>query len=204
MPVGLVLYDAGIPVSHVYFPTTALVALLHVLQDGACAEIAAVGREGVVGVALFMGGVSTPIRAVVQCGGKGYRMKARDIKEEFKYPAVMRLLLRYTQALITQISMTAACNRHHSPDQRLSRWLLLSVDLLMSPELSMTHERMSNMLGVRREGVTAGALRLQEAGIIRYARGHISVLDRSGLERNSCECYRVVKREYERLMPVEA
>ena len=204
LPPGLMLYHSGVPLSHVYFPTTALVALMHVLQDGACAEIAAVGSEGVVGVAAFMGGESTPIQAVVQCAGKGYRMKACDIKREFRYPSVMRLLLRYTQALITQMTMTAACNRHHSLDQRLSRWLLLSMDLVMSPELPMTDELMSNMLGVRREGITAGALRLQQAGIIRYARGHISVLERAGLERNSCECYGAVKREYERLMPVEA
>jgi CRP-like cAMP-binding protein len=202
MPLGLVLYEPGSTLSHVYFPTSAIVSLLYVMQNGASAEIAVVGFEGLLGISLFMGGDSTPSRAVVQSAGQGLRMKAQTIKDEFKRSGpVMHLLLRYTQALITQMSQTAVCNRHHSLDQQLCRWLLLSLDRLRGLELVMTQELIANMLGVRREGVTESALKLQQAGLIRYARGHISVLDRPGLERRSCECYAVVKNEYERLLP---
>jgi CRP-like cAMP-binding protein len=203
LPLGKVLYESGSTMSHVYFPTTAIVSLLYVLEDGASAEIAVVGHEGLVGIALFMGGESTPSRAVVQSAGKGYRMRAAAVKEEFdRSSAVMHLLLRYTQALITQMAQTAVCNRHHSLDQQLCRWLLLSLDRLEGSDLVMTQELIANMLGVRREGVTAAALNLQAAGLIRYARGHIKVLDRAGLEQRTCECYAVVRKEYARLLPV--
>ncbi|ALT79607.1 Crp/Fnr family transcriptional regulator [Paucibacter sp. KCTC 42545] len=202
LPLGTVLYEPGSTLSHVYFPTSAIVSLLYVMQNGASAEIAVVGFEGLLGISLFMGGDSTPSRAVVQSAGQGLRMKAQAIKDEFKRSGpVMQLLLRYTQALITQMSQTAVCNRHHSLDQQLCRWLLLSLDRLRSNELVMTQDLIANMLGVRREGVTESALKLQRAGLIRYARGHISVLDRPGLEQRSCECYAVVKDEYERLLP---
>ena len=207
MPLGQVLYESGSTLTHVYFPTTAIISLLYVLENGASAEIAVVGNEGLVGISLFMGGESTPSRAVVQSAGKGFRLPAKAMKDEFnKGGAVLHLLLRYTQALITQMSQTAVCNRHHSLDQQLCRWLLLSLDRLEGSELKMTQELISNMLGVRREGVTEAALQLQAAGLIRYARGRISVLDRTGLERRSCECYGVVKKEYDRLkeMPLEA
>jgi CRP-like cAMP-binding protein len=203
LPLGRVLYEPGHCMSHVYFPTTAIVSLLHVLEDGASAEIAIVGNEGVVGISIFMGGGSTPSRAVVQSAGHGYRLPAHVLKDEFTRPPVLHLLLRYTQALITQMSQTAVCNRHHSLDQQLCRWLLLSLDRLRGSELVMTQELISNMLGVRREGVTEAALKLQKAGLIRYARGHISVLDRAGLEARSCECYAVVRKEYDRLLPTE-
>jgi CRP-like cAMP-binding protein len=186
----------------VYFPTDAIVSLLYVMEDGASAEIAVVGHEGVVGIALFMGGESTPSRAVVQSAGHGFRLRSQLIKDEFERAGpVMHLLLRYTQALITQMAQTAVCNRHHSLDQQLCRWLLLSLDRLPGSELKMTQELIANMLGVRREGVTEAALRLQQAGLIRYSRGHITVLDRAGLEQRTCECYAVVKNEYERLLP---
>jgi CRP-like cAMP-binding protein len=202
LPLGEVLYESGMSMSHVYFPTTAIVSLLYVLEDGSSAEIAVVGREGVVGVALFMGGGTTPSRAVVQSAGMGYRLRASMIKEEFgRAGPVMHLLLRYTQALITQMAQTAVCNRHHSLDQQLCRWLLLSLDCLKTNDLVMTQELIANMLGVRREGVTEAALNLQRAGFISYARGHIKVLDRPGLEQRVCECYSVVKREYDRLLP---
>jgi CRP-like cAMP-binding protein len=202
LPLGKVLYESGNTMSHVYLPTTAIVSLLYVLENGASAEIAVVGNEGIVGISLFMGGGSTPSRAVVQSGGYGFRLKAQSIKEEFdRAGPVMHLLLRYTQALITQMAQTAVCNRHHSLDQQLCRWLLLSLDRLQGCELVMTQELIANMLGVRREGVTAGALKLQEAGLIRYARGHIAVLNRQGLEQRACECYAVVKNEYDRLLP---
>jgi CRP-like cAMP-binding protein len=202
LPLGQVLYESGSKMSHVYFPTTAIVSLLYVMEDGASAEIAVVGREGVVGIALFMGGETTPSRAVVQSAGKGYRLSASVIKAEFNRSGpVMHLLLRYTQALITQMAQTAVCNRHHSLDQQLCRWLLLSLDRLRGDELVMTQELIANMLGVRREGVTAAALTLQKLGLIRYARGHITVLDRPGLEARVCECYAVVKTEYDRLLP---
>jgi len=201
MPLGQVLYESGSTLSHVYFPITAIVSLLYVMEDGASAEIAVVGNEGIVGIALFMGGESTSSRAVVQSAGQGLRLKARAIKDEFNRAPVLHLLLRYTQALITQMAQTAVCNRHHSLDQQLCRWLLLSLDRLQGSELTMTQELIANMLGVRREGVTEAALKLQRAGLIRYARGRISVLDRPGLEKRSCECYAVVKKEYDRLLP---
>ena len=202
LPLGEVVYESGSTMTHAYFPTTAIVSLLYVLQDGASAEIAVVGNEGMVGVVLFMGGESTPSRAVVQSAGKGYRVKGQFVKSEFdKSGPVLHLLLRYTQALITQMAQTAVCNRHHSLDQQLCRWLLLSLDRLNGNELIMTQELIANMLGVRREGVTEGALKLQEAKLIKYARGHITVLNRKGLEARTCECYSVVKKEYQRLLP---
>jgi CRP-like cAMP-binding protein len=173
------------------------------MEDGASAEIAVTGNEGVVGISLFMGGETTPSRAVVQSAGHAFRLKAKIIKDEFNRAPVLHLLLRYTQALITQMAQTAACNRHHSLDQQLCRWLLLSMDRLQGNELVMTQELISNMLGVRREGVTESALKLQKAKLIRYSRGHITVLDRAGLERQSCECYAVVKKEYDRLLPAK-
>jgi len=202
LPLGMVLYESGTTMSHVYFPTTAIVSLLYVLESGASAEIAVVGQEGVVGISLFMGGETTPSRAVVQSAGKGFRLRGTYIKQEFALggPA-MHLLLRYTQALITQMAQTAVCNRHHSLDQQLCRWLLLSLDRLRSSELVMTQELIANMLGVRREGVTEAALKLQKQGLISYSRGHIKVLDRPGLEERVCECYGVVKKEYDRLLP---
>jgi CRP-like cAMP-binding protein len=202
MPLGEVLYESGVTLSHVYFPTTAIVSLLYVMENGASAEIAVVGNEGLVGVSLFMGGESTPSRAVVQSAGQGIRLAARSMKDEFNRAGpALHLLLRYTQALITQMAQTAVCNRHHSVDQQLCRWLLLSLDRLQGDELVMTQELIANMLGVRREGVTEAALSLQQAGLIRYARGHITVLDRAGLEKRTCECYAVVKKEYDRLLP---
>ena len=202
MPLGEVLYESGVTLGHVYFPTTAIVSLLYVMEDGASAEIAVVGNEGIVGISLFMGGESTPSRAVVQSAGQGFRLKAQVLKEEFNRAGpVLHLLLRYTQALITQMAQTAVCNRHHSLDQQLCRWLLLSLDRLQGDELVMTQELIANMLGVRREGVTEAALKLQSAGLIRYARGRITVLDRAGLEQRTCECYAVVKKEYDRLLP---
>jgi CRP-like cAMP-binding protein len=202
MPLGLVLYESGVGLAHVYFPVDSIVSLLYVMEDGASAEIAVVGNEGLVGVSLFMGGETTPSRAVVQSAGRGFRLSAQDLKDEFNRAGpVLRLLLRYTQALITQMSQTAVCNRHHSLDQQLCRWLLLSLDRLHGNELRMTQELIANMLGVRREGVTDAALKLQASGLIRYARGHITVLDRPGLEQRTCECYAVVKKEYDRLLP---
>jgi CRP-like cAMP-binding protein len=201
MPLGEVLYEPGVSMQHVYFPTTSIVSLLYVMEDGASAEIAVVGNEGILGVALFMGGETTPSRAVVQSAGHGYRLKSRLLKEEFvRGGPVMQLLLRYTQALITQMAQTAVCNRHHSVDQQLCRWLLLSLDRLTGSELTMTQELIGNMLGVRREGVTEAAGKLQRAGVIRYARGRITVLDRPQLERRVCECYAVVKKEFDRLL----
>jgi CRP-like cAMP-binding protein len=202
MPLGQVLYESGATLTHVYFPTTSIVSLLYVMENGASAEIAVVGNEGLVGVSLFMGGESTPSRAVVQSAGHGLRLKAQLMKDEFdRSGPVLHLLLRYTQALITQMAQTAACNRHHTLDQQLCRWLLLSLDRLRANELAMTQELIANMLGVRREGVTEAALKLQQAGLISYTRGRITVLDRAGLEQRTCECYAVVKREYDRLLP---
>ena len=199
-----VLYESGATMTHMYFPTTSIVSLLYVMENGSSAEIAVVGNEGLVGVSLFMGGESTPSRAVVQSAGKGFKIEAQIMKDEFnKAGPVMHLLLRYTQALITQMAQTAVCNRHHSLDQQLCRWLLLSLDRLHGTDLVMTQELISNMLGVRREGVTEAAMQLQAAGIIRYTRGKISVLDRPGLERRTCECYAVVKKEYDRLLPAK-
>jgi CRP-like cAMP-binding protein len=202
LPLELVLYEPGDVLSHVYFPTTAIVSLLYVMENGASAEIAVAGKEALVGISLFMGGESTPSRAVVQSRGRGFRMKALVLKQEFSRSGpVLHLLLRYTQALITQMSQTAVCNRHHSLDQQLCRWLLLSLDRLPGKELVMTQELIANMLGVRREGVTEAALKLQRAGLIDYSRGHIKVLDRPGVEKLTCECYAVVKKEYDRLLP---
>jgi CRP-like cAMP-binding protein len=204
IPMGLgdVLYEPGAKLRHVYFPTSSIVSLLYVMEDGASAEIAIVGNEGILGISLFMGGETTPSRAVVQSAGYGYRLRAQLLKDEFgRFGPMMHLLLRYTQALITQMSQTAVCNRHHSIDQQLCRWLLLSLDRLASNELSMTQELIANMLGVRREGVTEAAGKLQDAGLIRYRRGKISVLDRPALENRCCECYQVVKAEFDRLLP---
>jgi CRP-like cAMP-binding protein len=202
LTLGQVLYESGRTQSHVFFPSTAIVSLLYVMEDGSSAEIAVVGKEGVVGVSLFLGGGSTPSRAVVQSAGHGWRMPAALMKDEFaRSLPVMHLMLRYTQALIAQMAQTAACNRHHSLDQQLCRWLLLSLDRLTGPDLVMTQELIANMLGVRREGVTEAALKLQKLGLIRYARGHITVVDRAGLEARTCECYEVVRNEYKRLLP---
>ncbi len=204
LPLGHAVYESGKTMNYAYFPTTAIVSLLCMLENGASAEIAVVGNEGLVGVSLFMGGGSTPSRGVVQSAGKGFRMKAAALRQEFERGGpVQHLLLRYTQALITQTTQTAVCNRHHSLDQQLCRWLLVSLDRLEGNDLVMTQELIANMLGVRREGVTEGALKLQKAGLIKYSRGHITVLDRPGIEKRSCECYAVVKREYDRLLPAE-
>jgi len=204
IPMGLgdVLYESGAKLRYVYFPTTSIVSLLYVMEDGASAEIAIVGNEGILGISLFMGGDTTPSRAVVQSAGHGYRLKAELLKVEFaRFGPSMHLLLRYTQALITQMAQTAVCNRHHSVDQQLCRWLLLSLDRLSSNQLTMTQELIANMLGVRREGVTEAAGKLQDAGLIRYRRGHITVLDRPGIEARACECYQVVRTEFDRLLP---
>ena len=200
MPLGHVVYESGRLLDHVYFPTTSIVSLLYVMEDGSSAEIAVVGNEGMVGISLFMGGDTTPSRAVVQSAGEAYRLPAHYLRAEFNRAGSMQhLLLRYTQSLITQMAQTAVCNRHHSVDQQLCRWLLLSLDRLPSNELIMTQELIANMLGVRREGVTAAAGKLQDEGVIEYRRGHIKVLDRPKLEKMSCECYDVVRRESERL-----
>ena len=205
LKLGDVLYESGARLRHVYFPTTAIISLLYVMEDGASAEIAVVGNEGVLGISLFMGGETTPSRAVVQSAGYAFRLKAELLKDEFgRFGPTMQLLLRYTQALITQMAQTAVCNRHHSVDQQLCRWLLLCLDRLESNELSMTQELIANMLGVRREGVTEAAGKLHAAGLIDYSRGRITVLDRPGLEKRSCECYQVVKAEFDRLLPYVA
>jgi CRP-like cAMP-binding protein len=202
LPLGLSVYESGGAQGHVYFPTNSIVSLLYVLADGASAEIAVTGNEGLVGIALFMGGETTPSRAVVQSAGNGYRLSAAVLKREFESGgALQHLLLRFTQALITQMTQTAVCNRHHSVDQQLCRWLLLSLDRLPANELAMTQELIANMLGVRREGVTEAAGKLQAEGLIHYSRGHITVLDRPQLEARVCECYAVVKKEYDRLLP---
>ncbi len=210
MPLGKVLYESGEGLNYVYFPTTAIVSLLYVMENGASAEIAVVGNDGIVGIALFMGGETMPNRAVVQSAGQAYRLKGPMLKREFarhggrRHGSLQPLLLRYTMALLTQMAQTAVCNRHHTIDQQLCRWLLLSLDRLPSNELYMTQELIANMLGVRREGVTEAAGRLQSAGLIRYSRGHINVLDRSGLEARVCECYEVVRQESRRLFPERA
>ena len=202
LPLGLVVFESGRKLRHLYFPASGIVSLLYTMESGASTEIAVIGNEGVVGIALFMGGESTPSRAVVQSAGHGCRLKAAVLKTEFgRGGPLQHLLLRYTQALLTQMSQTAVCNRHHSVDQQLCRWLLLSLDRLASNELVMTQELIANMLGVRREGVTEAAGKLQEAGLIRYNRGHITVLDRPKLEKRVCECYGVVKKEMGRLLP---
>jgi CRP-like cAMP-binding protein len=201
MPLGMVLYESGEALRHIYFPTDSIVSLLYVMKDGASAEIAIVGNEGAIGVSLFMGGETTPSRAIVQSAGFAYRLTGRRLKQEFeRHGQMLHVLLRYTQSLITQMAQTAVCNRHHSVDQQLCRWLLLSLDRLPSNRLDMTQELIANMLGVRREGVTGAAGKLQEARVIRYSRGHITVLDRRKLEKLSCECYAVVKKETDRLL----
>ena len=202
MPLGMVLYESGAALRHIYFPIDCIVSLLYVMKNGASAEIAVVGHEGAVGVSLFMGGQTTPSRAIVQSAGHAYRLTRRRLKEEFdRHGQTLHLLLRYTQALITQMAQTAVCNRHHSVDQQLCRWLLLSLDRLSTNRLNMTQELIANMLGVRREGVTAAAGKLQEQKVIRYSRGQITVLDRPRLEKLCCECYAVVKKETDRLLP---
>jgi len=202
MPLGEVIYESGEKLRHAYFPLDCIVSLLYVLESGDSAEIAVIGNEGIVGLALFMGGDSMPNRAVVQSSGWGYRLRAPLVQQEFtRNGPLLRLLLRYTQALITQMAQTAVCNRHHSVDQQLCRWLLLSLDRLSGNELIMTQELIANMLGVRREGVTEAAGKLHRAGLIDYSRGHIKVLDRPGLEARVCECYQVVKSEFDRLLP---
>lgn len=199
---GDVLYESGGLLQHVYFPTTAILSLHYVMENGSSSEIAGVGNEGVLGISLFMGGNTTPSRAVVQTGGSGYRLSTHLMLQEFKRAGPMQqLMLRYTQALITQMSQTAACNRHHSLVQQLCRWLLLTLDRMPTNELIMTQELVASMLGVRREGVTEAAGKLQQAGVISYRRGHITVLDRAGLESQVCECYAVVKKEFARLLP---
>jgi CRP-like cAMP-binding protein len=202
LPLGEALYESGDHLNHVHFPTTAIVSLLYVMENGASAEIAVVGNEGIVGIALFMGGETMPNRAVVQSAGHAYRLDGRLLKQEFNRAGVLQhLLLRYTLAMLTQMAQTAVCNRHHSVDQQLCRWLLLSLDRLPANELSMTQELIANMLGVRREGVTEAAGKLQSAGLIHYSRGRITVLDRPGLEARVCECYNVVREEFRRLLP---
>lgn len=203
LPLGLAVYESGRDQGYVYFPTTSIVSMLYVMEDGSSAEIAVVGNDGLVGIALFMGGETTSSRAVVQSAGFGYRLKAAALKKEFERGGELQhLLLRYTQALITQMAQTAVCNRHHSLEQQLCRWLLLSLDRLNSNELKMTQELIANMLGVRREGVTEAAGKLQKDGLITYSRGHITVLDRPALEKRVCECYAVVKKEMDRLLPL--
>lgn len=202
LPLGKVIYEAGDDLQWVYFPTDAIISLLYVMENGSSAEISVVGNDGIVGIAVFMGGVSTPSRAVVQSAGSAYRLSAKRLRDEFnRHGTLMVLLLRYTQSLITQMAQTAVCNRHHSIVQQLCRWLLLSLDRLPTHHLNMTQELIANMLGVRREGVTDAAGKLQKLGIIEYSRGHITVLDRPKLEKMSCECYAVVKRETDRLIP---
>ena len=201
MPLGTAVYESGELLRYIYFPTDAIVSLLYVMKDGASAEIAVVGNEGAIGVSLFMGGETTPSRAIVQSAGFAYRLSGQRLKEEFeRHDQLLYVLLRYTQSLITQMSQTAVCNRHHTLDQQLCRWLLLSLDRLTSSHLDMTQQLIANMLGVRREGVTGAARKLQDLGAIRYSRGRITVLDRPKLERLSCECYEVVKRETDRLL----
>src|SRR5690242_1782915 len=202
MPLGKVLYESGDTLKHIYFPTDSIVSLLYVMKDGASAEIAVVGNEGAIGVALFMGGETTPSRAIVQSAGSAYRLDGKRLKLEFsRHGQMLHLLLRYTQSLITQMAQTAVCNRHHSVNQQLCRWLLLSLDRLRSNELRMTQELIANMLGVRREGVTDAAGKLQAAGLIQYSRGRITIIDRPALEAQACECYKVVKKEFDRLLP---
>ncbi|SDI48663.1 Crp/Fnr family transcriptional regulator [Pseudomonas panipatensis] len=202
LDLGAVLYESGDAMRHVFFPTDAIVSLLYVMESGASAEISVVGNEGLIGVAVFMGGESTPSRAIVQSAGHAFRLSGQRVKDEFnRHGEMLQLMLRYTQALITQMAQTAVCNRHHSIDQQLCRWLLLSLDRLPSNQLTMTQELIANMLGVRREGVTDAAGKLQKLGVIEYSRGHITVLDRAKLEALSCECYQVVKKETDRLLP---
>ncbi len=207
MPRGEILYESSCPLQHVYFPTTAILSLLYVMEDGASTEIAGIGNEGMLGVAVIMGGNTMPNRAMVLCPGSAYRLKSRLLMNEFNRAggrctgALQQVLLRYTQALIMQMSQTAACNRHHSMEQQLCRWLLTCLDRSPSNELSLTQEMIASVLGVRREGITEVAGKLQHAGLIHYRRGHITVLDRAGLEKRACECYQTVKTEFDRLLP---
>lgn len=202
MPLGEILAEPGYPMRYAYFPTTAIVSLLNVMRDGATTEVAVVGYEGMVGISLFMGGESTSSRSVVHSAGHGFRVKAQPLKDEFAHGGPMQpLLLRYTQALLTQMAQTAVCNRHHSVDQQLARWLLLNLDRLHTNKLEMTQELIAHILGVRREGITCAAGKLHKAGLIEYHRGHITVLDRPGLEACACECYASVRSEYDRLLP---
>ncbi|MDV6342615.1 Crp/Fnr family transcriptional regulator [Nitrosomonas sp. Is35] len=202
MPLGNVLYESGEKLHYVYFPIDCIISLLYVMENGSSAEIAVVGFEGAIGIAHFMGGKTMPNRAVVQSAGYSYRIRPNHFMQEFdRHGAMLHIMLKYTQAIITQMAQTAVCNRHHSVDQQLCRWLLLSLDRLSTNELVMTQELIANMLGVRREGVTEAAGKLQQAGLIQYSRGHITVLDRQGLEERVCECYQVVKKEFERLLP---
>jgi len=202
LPFGKVMYESGDTMRHVYFPTDSIVSLLYVMESGASAGISVVGNDGIVGISLFMGGESTPSRAIVQSGGSAYRLLGQRLKDEFdRHGELLVLMLRYTQSLITQMTQTAVCNRHHAIDQQLCRWLLLSLDRLPGNQLTMTQESIANMLGVRREGVTEAAGKLQKLGVIEYSRGHITVLDRPRLEQLSCECYGVVKKETDRLLP---
>lgn len=202
LSLGKVMYEAGDKMVYVYFPVDAIISLLYVMENGASAEISVVGNEGLIGIALFMGGESTSSRAIVQSAGYAYRLKGTMLTEEFnRHGKLLELMLRYTQSLITQMAQTAVCNRHHSIDQQLCRWLLLSLDRLPNNHLTMTQELIANMLGVRREGVTEAAGKLQKLGVIDYCRGHITVLDRQKLEALSCECYAVVKKETHRLLP---
>ncbi len=201
LPLGKVLYESGDTLRHVYFPTNSIMSLLYVMESGASAEISVVGNDGLIGIALFMGGESTPSRGVVQSAGYAYRLLGQRLKDEFnRHGELLQLMLRYTQALITQMAQTAVCNRHHSIEQQLCRWLLLSIDRLPDNQLKMTQELIANMLGVRREGVTEAAGNLQKLGVIEYNRGHIIILDRAKLEQLSCECYAVVKKEADRLL----
>jgi CRP-like cAMP-binding protein len=205
LPLGMVLYESGDPLRHIYFPTDSIVSLLYVLADGSSAEISVVGNDGAIGVALFMGGETTTNRAIVQSAGYAFRLTGKRLKLEFqRHGETLHILLRYTQALLTQMAQTAVCNRHHSVDQQLCRWLLLSLDRLSSNKIAMTQELIANMLGVRREGVTEAAGKLQKLGVIKYSRGHITVLDRPQLEQLSCECYGVVKKETDRLEQARA
>jgi CRP-like cAMP-binding protein len=205
LPLGEVIYESGSEQPYVYFPTDSIISLLYVMQDGSSAEIAIVGNEGLVGISLFMGGASTSSRAIVQSAGRAFRMRAQFVRDEFVLAGSMQqIFLRYTQALLTQMGQTAVCNRHHSVDQQLCRWLLMSLDRLSSDTLTMTQELIANMLGVRREGVTEAAGNLQRDNLILYSRGRIRVLDRPGLERRACECYAVVRDEFQRLMPWQA
>jgi CRP-like cAMP-binding protein len=202
LAIGQVIYESGIGIPYIIFPTTAIVSLLHILEDGGCTEIAMVGRDGLIGVSAFMGGLSTPSRGVVQQAGQGYRISSQFVNDEFHRSIdIMELMLRYTQTLITQMSQLAVCNRHHSVEQQLCRWLLLNLELVDAPELTVTQEQISHLLGVRREGITRAAGKLQAAGLIRYNRGHLTSLNHEGIRAHACECFDVVKNEYARLLP---
>ena len=202
MNLGMILSEPGMKLSHAYFPTTAIISVLHALENGSSAEVAAIGNEGLAGISIFMGGGTSSSSCIVKSAGIGYRIKSNVLLEEFNYSVpLMHLFLRFTQALITQITQTAVCNRHHLLEQQLCRLLLINLDRLSGNQLHMTQELIARLLGVRREGITEAALKIQSAGYIKYARGHVTILDRLGLEKRSCECYKVVKTEYQRLLP---